>query len=105
MPGFPQAVCAESVFVAAKCFTDVLRDCYEQRPVCGGPLLFLEDVSCGRKIQQGTLFASRGRRTLRRQGTGEQQSLASAIFDIEPGVARSFHILAEQGAVLAESAA
>src|SRR5258708_261774 len=99
-----QAVRSESALTAAKCFTDILRNGYEQRPVCGDKLLFLEDVGCSRKIQEGTLFASRARRTLRGQGAGDQQSLAPAIFDIHLGVARVFHILAEQGEVIRESA-
>ena len=43
-PGSQEAVRLESAFIAAKCFTDVLRDGYEQRPIRGAKLLFFEDV-------------------------------------------------------------
>jgi len=45
-----QAVRLESAIIAAKCFTDILRNGYEQRPVRGDKLLFLEDVGCSCKI-------------------------------------------------------
>ncbi len=43
-PGSPEAARLESAFIAAKCFTDVLRDGYEQRPIRGAKLFFFEDV-------------------------------------------------------------
>src|SRR5260370_35018473 len=92
-----QAVRSESALIAAKCFADILRNGYEQRPVCGDKLLFLKDVGSSRKIQEGPIFASRALRTLRGQDAGDQQSLAPAIFDAHLGVPRAFPILAEQG--------
>jgi len=103
--GFPPSSSRESRLIAAKCFPDILRNGYEQRPVCRDKLLFLENVGCSRKIQEGTFFASRARGTLRGQSAGEQQSLAARPSStLTWAWPRVFYILAEQGEVICECA-
>src|SRR5260370_7554159 len=85
-----KAVRSESALTAAKCFADILRNGYEQGPVRGDKLVFLGDVGCRRKIQEGTFFASRARRTLCGQGPRRHQSFAPAIFHTHLPVAWFF---------------